>query len=86
MFMLEAFEDTSLGNLNTIERDGTLYVPAIETAMILGYRNPDDSIAGKISYEEAAEISDSFQKLLTDMQGKTPPRRDSGGKTELQLF
>ena len=177
--MLEAFEDTSLGNLNTIERDGTLYVPAIEMAMILGYRNPrdairrhcvcdtitvdewvitgkkadgsdaiqcvhkkyisesdfyrlifhsrlpiaeeftrwiceevlphirrygcypgkkflrsaaaymqalEDAIAGKISYAEAAEISDAFQKLLTDMQGKTPPRRDSGGKTELQLF
>ena len=42
--MLEAFEDTSLGNLNTIERDGTLYVPAIERAMILGYRNPRDAI------------------------------------------
>ena len=46
----------------------------------------EDAIAGKISYAEAAEISDAFQKLLTDMQGKTPPRRDSGGKTELQLF
>ena len=42
--MLAAFEDTALGNLNTIERDGTLYVPAIETAMILGYRNPWDAI------------------------------------------
>ena len=42
--MLEVFEDTSLGNLNTIERDGTLYVPAIETAKILGYRNPRDTI------------------------------------------
>ena len=46
----------------------------------------EDAIAGKISYAQAAEISDSFQKLLTDMQGKTPPRRDSGGKMELQLF
>ena len=177
--MLEVFEDTSLGNLNIIERNGTLYVPAIETAMILGYRNPrdairrhcvcdtistdervitgkksdgsdamqcvhkkyinesdfyrlifhsrlpiaeeftrwiceevlppirrygyypgkkflrsaaaymqalDDAIAGKISYEEAAEISDAFQKLIADLQGKSPPRRDSGGKMELQLF
>lgn len=177
--MLKAFEDTSLGNLNTIERDGTLYVPAIETAMILGYRNPrdairrhcvcdtitvdewvitgkkadgsdaiqcvhkkyisesdfyrlifhsrlpiaeeftrwiceevlppirrygyypgkkflrsaaaymqalEDAIAGKISYAQAAEISDAFQKLLSDMQGKTPPRRDSGDKMELQIF
>ena len=46
----------------------------------------EDAIAGKISYAQAAEISDAFQKLLLDMQGKTPPRRDSADKTELQLF
>ena len=168
--MLEAFEDTSLGNLNTIENDGTIYVPAIETAQILGYKNPrdairrhckhetiavdewvvtgtkadgsdamqcvhrkyicesdfyrlifhsrlpiaeeftrwicdevlphirkygfypgkkflqsamayshalDDAIAGKITFEEAAEICDVFHKCLTDMKEKIPPRRDS---------
>ena len=26
--MLEAFADTSLGNLHTIEKDGKMYVPA----------------------------------------------------------
>ncbi|MBQ8332544.1 MAG: hypothetical protein IJX93_02080 [Clostridia bacterium] len=46
----------------------------------------EDAIAGKISYAEAAEISDTFKKLLSDMQGKTPPRRDSEGNMELQLF
>ena len=46
----------------------------------------EDAIAGKISYAEALEISDAFQKLIADMQGKKPPRRDSGGKMELQLF
>ena len=167
--MLEAFEDTSLGNLNTIDKDGTLYVPAIETAERLGYKNPrdairrhckhetitidewvitgkkadgsdamqcvhkkyicesdfyrlifhsrlpiaeeftrwicdevlphirkyglypgkkflrsamaykqalDDAIAGKITFAEAAEISDAFQQSLSAMQSKVPPRRD----------
>ena len=36
--MLEAFEDTSLGNLSTIENDGTIYVPAIETGKSLVIR------------------------------------------------
>ena len=36
----------------------------------------DDAIAGKITLEEAAEISDAFQKTIAAMQTKTPPRRD----------
>ena len=167
--MLEAFADTSFGNLHTIEKDGTVYVPAIETALLLGYKNPrdairrhckyetaavdewvvtgtkadgsdavqcvhkkyicegdfyrlifhsrlpiaeeftrwicdevlphirkygfypgknflrsaqaykqalDDALAGKITFEEAAEISDAFQQTIAAMQTKTPPRRD----------
>ena len=52
--MLEAFEDTSLGNLNTIENDGTIYVPAIETAQILGYKNPRDAIRRHCKHETIA--------------------------------
>ena len=37
----------------------------------------DDVIAGKITFEEAAEICDVFHKCLTDMKEKIPPRRDS---------
>jgi hypothetical protein len=36
----------------------------------------DDAIAGKITFEEAAEICDAFHKCLTDMKDKIPPRRD----------
>ena len=52
--MLEAFADTSLGNLHTIDKDGTVYVPAIETALLLGYKNPRDAIRRHCKYETAA--------------------------------
>ncbi len=42
--MLEVFEDTLLGNLTTIDRDGVVYVPAIENAALLEYKNPRDAI------------------------------------------
>ena len=52
--MLEAFADTSLGNLHTIDKDGTVYVPAIETALLLGYKNPRDAIRRHCKHETIA--------------------------------
>ena len=78
--MLEAFADTSLGNLHTIDKDGTVYVPAIETALLLGYKNPRDAIRRHCKHETIAVDEWVVTGTKADgsdaMQTKIPPRRD----------
>ena len=77
--MLEAFADTSLGNLHTIDKDGTVYVPAIETALLLGYKNPRDAIRRHCKYETAAV--DEWVVTGTKADGSDAAQR-SGRKIE----